>query len=64
MIDAAVTWATFPVPTPAGLLLLLLVFHTGPVRRAALATAKQAGIVPSTDDIESEEQPRQKGRDR
>lgn len=54
MIDAAVTWATFPVPTPAGLLLLLLVFHTGAARRAALSTAEQAGIVPSKDDIEGD----------
>lgn len=52
MIDAAIAWATYPVPTPAGLLLLLLVFHTAPVKRAALATASTAGI---STGAESEE---------
>ena len=47
MIEAVASWATHPVPTPAGVLLLLLSYRPGIVRRLGDAAARRAGLLPS-----------------
>lgn len=46
MIDAFVEWATYRVPTPVGVLLLLLIYHSNALRRMATRTARAAGVLP------------------
>lgn len=54
MIEESIAWLTASVKTPVGIILLLLVYDPGTVRRLARNVAERKGLLPGETSSEGD----------